>query len=135
MFIVRQYKEEDFNDVSRIIKEAFSIDKVKNIFDDNYLELVAELNNKVVGYLVISKIRNIVLDKYYYHVDYVCVDSNYQNMGIGRELMLEVDRLAIKNNIMYIELTSNKSREAAHHLYEKLGYEKRDSFIFRRTIW
>ena len=47
------------------------------------------------------------------------------------ERVLEVAR---KDKALYIELTSRKDRVVAHHLYEKVGFEKRDSYIYRRTL-
>lgn len=49
-------------------------------------------------------------------------------------MMDKVLEIATDNNALYIELTSRAERVAAHHLYEKCGYLKRDSFIFRRTL-
>ena len=48
--------------------------------------------------------------------------------------MDKVLEIATANDALYIELTSRKERVAAHHLYEKCGYERRDSVIFRRTL-
>ena len=54
--------------------------------------------------------------------------------GIGYMMMDKVLEIASNDKALYIELTSRKERVAAHHLYEKCGYEKRDSVIFRRVL-
>lgn len=134
MIGVREYMMTDYFDVSRIIKEAFDVEKVNVNPDNNYKELVGVVDDKVVGYLVLTKVLDLVKGRPYYLVDYVCVDSAYRNLGIGYMMMDKVLEIASNDKALYIELTSKKERVAAHHLYEKCGYEKRDSVIFRRVL-
>ena len=134
MIGVREYMMTDYFDVSRIIKEAFDVEKVNVNPDDNYRELVGVVDDKVVGYLVLTRVLDLVKGRPYYLVDYVCVDSAYRNLGIGYMMMDKVLEIASNDKALYIELTSRKERVAAHHLYEKCGYEKRDSVIFRRVL-
>ncbi len=134
MIGVREYMMTDYFDVSRIIKEAFDVEKVNVNPDNNYKELVGVVDDKVVGYLVLTRVLDLVKGRPYYLVDYVCVDSAYRNLGIGYMMMDEVLEIASNDKALYIELTSRKERVAAHHLYEKCGYEKRDSVIFRRVL-
>lgn len=134
MIGVREYMMTDYFDVSRIIKEAFDVEKVNVNPDNNYKELVGIVDDKVVGYLVLTRVLDLVKGRPYYLVDYVCVDSAYRNLGIGYMMMDEVLEIASNDKALYIELTSRKERVAAHHLYEKCGYEKRDSVIFRRVL-
>lgn len=134
MIDVREYRITDYFDVNRIIKEAFDVEKANVNPDDNYTELVGVVGAKVVGYLMLTKVLDLVKGKPYYLVDYVCVDSSYRNLGIGHRMMDKVLEIATDNNALYIELTSRAERVAAHHLYEKCGYLKRDSFIFRRAL-
>ncbi len=134
MIDVREYEMTDYFDVSRILKEAFDVSKANVNPDDNYKELVATIDNKPVGYLVLTKVLDLVKGKPYFLVDYVCVDSNYRNLGIGYKLMDKVLEIASSYDGLYIELTSKRERVAAHHLYEKAGYVRRDSFIYRRVL-
>ena len=134
MIGVREYMMTDYFDVSRIIKEAFDVEKVNVNPDNNYEELVGVVDDKVVGYLVLTRVLDLVKGRPYYLVDYVCVDSAYRNLGIGYMMMDKVLEIASNDKALYIELTSRKERVAAHHLYEKCGYEKRDSVIFRRVL-
>lgn len=134
MIGVREYMMTDYFDVSRIIKEAFDVEKVNVNPDNNYKELVGVVDDKVVGYLVLTRVLDLIKGRPYYLVDYVCVDSAYRNLGIGYMMMDKVLEIASNDKALYIELTSRKERVAAHHLYEKCGYEKRDSVIFRRVL-
>lgn len=130
---IRNYKETDLDSVNFILNEAFNV--TKNNFDgDNFHEVVACIDGKVVGYLLLTKVLNPVKDKYYYLVDYVCVDSNYRGYGIGKKLISYAEDIAKKDNAMYLQLTCSYSREAAHKLYESCGFIKRESDIFRKEI-
>ncbi len=134
MIGVREYRMTDYFDVSRILEEAFGVTKANVNPDNNYKEYVAVVNDVVAGYLVLTRVLDLVKGRPYYLVDYVCVAKSYRNLGLGQLLMERVLEVARKDNALYVELTSRKDRVAAHHLYEKVGFEKRDSYIFRRTL-
>lgn len=134
MIGVREYRMTDYFDVSRILEEAFGVAKANVNPDNNYKEYVAVVNDVVAGYLVLTRVLDLVKGRPYYLVDYVCVAKSYRNLGLGQLLMERVLEVARKDKALYVELTSRKDRVAAHHLYEKVGFEKRDSYIFRRTL-
>lgn len=131
--IVREYQKNDLDDVNIILSEAFNI--TKNNFDnENFKEVVVEIDNQVVGYLLITKVYNPIKEIYYFIIDNVCVLSSYRGLGIGKKLMEYVDIIAKEENISYIILTSSYKRVAAHKLYERCGYVKRESNIFKKEI-
>ena len=134
MIGVREYRMTDYFDVSRILEEAFGVTKANVNPDNNYKEYVAVVNDVVDGYLVLTRVLDLVKGRPYYLVDYVCVAKSYRNLGLGQLLMERVLEVARKDKALYIELTSRKDRVVAHHLYEKVGFEKRDSYIYRRTL-
>jgi ribosomal protein S18 acetylase RimI-like enzyme len=131
---VREYRMTDYFDVSRILEEAFGVTKANVNPDNNYKEYVAVVNDVVAGYLVLTRVLDLIKGRPYYLVDYVCVAKSYRNLGLGQLLMERVLEVARKDKSLYVELTSRKDRVAAHHLYEKVGFEKRDSYIYRRTL-
>ena len=134
MIGVREYRMTDYFDVSRILEEAFGVTKANVNPDNNYKEYVAVVNDVVAGYLVLTRVLDLVKGRPYYLVDYVSVAKSYRNLGLGQLLMERVLEVARKDKALYIELTSRKDRVVAHHLYEKVGFEKRDSYIYRRTL-
>ncbi len=134
MIGVREYRMTDYFDVSRILEEAFGVTKANVNPDNNYKEYVAVVNDVLAGYLVLTRVLDLVKGRPYYLVDYVCVDKSYRNLGLGQLLMERVLEVARKDKALYVELTSRKDRVVAHHLYEKVGFEKRDSYIYRRTL-
>ncbi len=133
MVEVRNYKEEDLNKVNLILMEAFSHEKT-NFNDANFKEIVALCDNTVCGYLLLTKVLNPIKNKYYYLVDYVCVSSEYRGNGIALKMLEYAENVAKKDGAMYLQLTCSYSREAAQKLYEKAGYEKRESNVFRKEL-
>ena len=130
---IRDYNEADLERVNEILKESFDVEK-KNFNDSKFHEIVACVDNKVVGYLLLTMVNNPIKDRFYYLVDYVCVDSNYRGLGVGKRLLQYAEDIAKDDKAMYLQLTCSRFREAAHKLYESSGYIKRDSDIFRKEL-
>lgn len=130
---VRKYNKEDFSRVNEIILESFGYER-KDISSDMAHEFVACIDEIVVGYLILNEMIDIIKDKKIYHIDYVCVDPNYRGKNIGKAMMDYVIEFAKENGGSRIELTSNPTRVAAHKLYEKCGFIKRDTDVFRKEL-
>ena len=131
--IVDYYKEEYLDDINKVLKEAFNIEK-SNFSGEEFKEIVAIVDNKAVGYLLLTRVLNPIKNKYYYLVDYVCVLSNYRGLGISDKLMKFAEDIALNDDAMYLQLTCGTQRVAAHKLYERCGYIKRDSDQFRKVL-
>lgn len=125
-------------DLSILIKEAFdiNIDKldVKKALLNNVMFLCVFDNKKIIGTVMITKKYDPVKGISSYYLDYVSVLKSYQNRGIAKSLLLEIEKMAVLENISYIELTSNKSRENARKLYLSNGYVIRDTDVFCKKI-
>ena len=131
--IVRDYRNDDLDDVNCLLKESFSIEK-RNFQDLCFREIVIEMDDKVVGYLLLTRVLNPIKNKYYFLIDYMCVSENYRRKGLGRKLLDHVYEIAKGENAMYLQLSCSYFRVAAHHLYKSCGYFKRESDIFRKVI-
>lgn len=130
---IREYKDSDLDSLNIVLKEVYNIEK-KGQKNNNNIELVAIYKENVVGYLVINKLYDNIKNINYAHINYVCVLKKYQNNKIGYNLLKKSIEISKTNNISYIELTSNKQRLIAHHLYEKIGFQIRDTNVFRKEL-
>ena len=130
---VRMYEKKDLEGVNKILGEAFSA-KREDFEGEEFKEIVAVFDQKVVGYLLLTRVWNPIGKRIVYYVDYVCVDSEYRGHEIGRKLMDKAYEIAKENGAKYLQLTCSHFRVAAHKLYEKCNYVKRDSDIFRKEI-
>ncbi|MCU7725143.1 GNAT family N-acetyltransferase [Actinoplanes sp. KI2] len=64
-------------------------------------------------------------------IEDVVVDSAARGQGVGAALTREAVRLAEMDGARTVDLTSRPSREAANRLYERLGFQLRDSKVYR----
>ncbi|KAI8388039.1 putative acetyltransferase [Radiomyces spectabilis] len=65
------------------------------------------------------------------HIEDVIVDVNWRGKGIAKRLLEEAIRFAKYQNAKTIDLTSRPEREAANRLYQKVGFVKRDTNVYR----
>jgi ribosomal protein S18 acetylase RimI-like enzyme len=64
-------------------------------------------------------------------IEDVVVSENYQNRGIGKKLLLSALKQAKKIGAKEVNLTSNPKRISANFLYQKLGFEKYETNVYR----
>src|SRR5689334_8754558 len=64
----------------------------------------------------------------------VIVDPGMRGKGIGEALALEVIRLAREAGASDIALTSNPRREAANRLYQRIGFKKWETNVYRLDL-
>ena len=67
-------------------------------------------------------------------VEDVIVDEASNGHGIGRQLIDAMLEQARELGCKTVDLTSRSSREAANHLYRKVGFEARDTNVYRFTL-
>jgi len=64
-------------------------------------------------------------------IEDVVVDESQRGKGIGQELTIFAVIFAGSLNAESVELTSRPSRIAANKLYQKLGFIKRETNVYR----
>jgi GNAT superfamily N-acetyltransferase len=69
-------------------------------------------------------------------LDEVVVDTAARGKGVGEALVRASLEIGRKNGAQVAELQSGKgpAREAAHRLYQRLGFKIRDTAVFRVTL-
>jgi len=67
-------------------------------------------------------------------VEDVVVDASARGQGVGAALTAEAVRLAREAGARTVDLTSRPSREAANRLYERLGFARRESVVYRYAL-
>ena len=143
--VIRYYCNEDFEMVKSILINSFpeingllenSLISYKNLdLDKNkYIQLVAEVDSKIVGYLLASWIFDPVVMKKNMWIDYVCVHESYRGKGVAKKLLLRIEEIAKDENVMFLQLTSSRFRHGARKLYTDMGFSIRESDIFRKVL-
>lgn len=64
-------------------------------------------------------------------IEDVVVDSAVRGRGVGEALSREAIRIARSRGARTVELTSRPSREAANRLYKRLGFQLRETNVYR----
>ena len=67
-------------------------------------------------------------------IEDVIVDEASNGRGIGRALTEAMIDRARQLGCTTVDLTSRPSREAANHLYKKVGFEIRDTNVYRYPL-
>jgi len=67
-------------------------------------------------------------------IEDVVVDEAARGQGIGEALVLEGIRLAEAAGARAVNLTSRPDRAAANRLYQRLGFERRETNVYRLEL-
>jgi ribosomal protein S18 acetylase RimI-like enzyme len=67
-------------------------------------------------------------------IEDVVVDEAVRGRGVGEALTLEALRIAAQAGARTVDLTTRPSREAAGRLYERVGFTRRDSRLYRYSL-
>ena len=67
-------------------------------------------------------------------IEDVVVDSAYAGRGISYDIARYALDLARRHGAKTVDLTSRPSREAANHVYKKLGFEQRETNVYRFSL-
>ncbi|MBV6402822.1 MAG: hypothetical protein CNIPEHKO_03137 [Anaerolineales bacterium] len=63
-------------------------------------------------------------------IEDVVVDEHYRNKGIAKAMMTRAIELARAAGADNISLTSNPKREAANLLYQRIGFQRRETNLY-----
>ena len=92
--------------------------------------LLARLDGAVVGMLVLVLFRLPTGMRAW--IEDVVVESAARGGGVGEALTREALRRASAAGAVTVDLTSRPSRAAAVRLYERMGFERRETGVYRR---
>ncbi|HEX3752595.1 MAG TPA: GNAT family N-acetyltransferase [Streptosporangiaceae bacterium] len=134
--VIADISDEDLTAVNRLIPQLsrsappLTGDALRQIvsWDGNYL-LIARDGDRVVGMLTLvtfpipTGLRAWIED--------VVVDEAARGQGVGAALTEEAVRRARAAGARTVDLTSRPTRQAANRLYERLGFELRETNAYR----
>lgn len=147
--IIREYKTEDRQDFERCLLEASQEEysrqpeyweetnsQVVSAYFDSLLKdtsdnkgkiFVAEVDNKVVGYVVVtldSQNSPDIRIKKFGHVNDIAVLSEYRSHGVGAELLKATEKFVKDAGLKWMYLRVSVGNRAVS-FYEKNGYTKK----------
>jgi ribosomal protein S18 acetylase RimI-like enzyme len=94
--------------------------------------LIARADGRIVGTttLIIFRIPTGIRA----WIEDVVVDESARGRGVGEALTREALRIAGQAGARTVDLTTRPSREAAGRLYERVGFARRESRLYRYTL-
>jgi ribosomal protein S18 acetylase RimI-like enzyme len=95
------------------------------------LLLARDERGRVVGSLTLALFRIPTGVRAW--VEDVVVDEAVRGTGVGSRLTTEALRRAEAAGARTVDLTSRPSREAANRLYRRMGFEQRETNVYRWT--
>lgn len=91
--------------------------------DPNNELIVVELNGKIVGTMQLTFIPSLSFQgSMRMQIEAVRIDRRYRGHGLGQKMVQWAIKQAREANCRFVQLTTNKTRKAAHHFYERLGF-------------
>jgi len=94
--------------------------------------LVARIDEAIVGMTTVAVIR--VATGTRASIEDVVVAETHRGHGIGEALVREAIATAQSQGARKVDLTSRPSREAANHMYKKLGFTLRETNVYRYDL-
>lgn len=136
--LAKSVNDDLFAAVNRLLPQLSSaappsIEELQAIVDDPDTGLfVAKLDGVVVGMLTLVLFRIPTGVKAW--IEDVVVDDNARGRGVGEALNLAALDEARARGVKGVSLTSRPSREAANRLYQRIGFTRRDTNVYRYDI-
>ena len=115
------------------IKEIFDYDIDTNAIEQlikNNKVLVIKKNSRIIASATLEERFEYIKNKRYYYLAYLGVVKEYRREGYASKIFDEIETLAHKNNIDYVELTSGNQRRVAHYFYKSKSFKIKDTTVF-----
>lgn len=105
-------------------------EKLANIIKSDFSHLlIATENNEILGMLTLVIFRIPTGVRAW--IEDVVVGESSRGKGIGLSMVQSAIQLSKENGAKTVDLTSRPSREAANSLYQKAGFQKRETNVYR----
>ena len=140
MVLIRKIQEEDYKAAAMIWREVIDVpvsdEDLAQIYrkmaaDDRCFTYVAEADEKIVGLVTGVCVPAIPFPNGYIKMNGLGVIPEYRHRGIGRKLLMQVEKEAAQRQVSRIGLATGMGRTEAHAFYERMGYRK-TSFWYRK---
>jgi ribosomal protein S18 acetylase RimI-like enzyme len=107
-------------------------DMMSLLNDKNIIVTVVKDDEKIVGVATLYIIPKI--GKTVAYIEDVVVSSAYRGQGLGEKLIREVIEVAKSRNVRSVGLTSRPAREAANKLYQKVGFIRKETNVYKLAL-
>lgn len=109
--------------------------------DDNLKEIIGQEHTHLFFLKVDDTVAGMLTTGIYYSptgskawIEDVVIDEHFRGKGLSKQLMLHTIRFLKTRNIAQVMLTSKPARIVANQLYQKLGFEKKETNVYRMKL-
>ncbi len=139
----RTAARDDFASVYRLLGQLwpnleFDLDRMRGVYERGLASgnddmLVAEDGGDIVGFGAMAIKNSFWQQARVAYITTLVVDESRRGEGIGKSLVDALTDRAKQSGCRRIELDSGFHREAAHKMYEHIGFGKR-AYLFSKEI-
>ena len=137
---VKRFNKKVFRAVQRLLPqldpvvEPIKKDQLKSLIrsKNSHLFFAVTDDKEIAGMLTATVYLIPTGTKYW--IEDVVVDEAYRGRGIGKELMVHAMEFAGSTGAKSVDLTSRPMRIAANKLYKELGFELRETNVYRYSL-
>lgn len=132
---ITNFSEKEFITVQKLVK-ILTNDNT-NLSKDLYIQIIEDSNSHlflayeeedIVGMITVGTYKSPTNSKAW--IEDVVIDDRYQGKGLGKKMLVQALEFIKLLDIGVIMLTSNPSRIAANKLYQKMGFENKDTNVY-----
>jgi len=105
---------------------------VQKVMESGFIFTARDGLGNILGMASLIPARKLFA--YFGTVEDVIVDEKMRGLGLGKKLTNKIIEKAHALQLKYLDLTSGPQREAANGLYQSMGFEKRDTNVYRMKL-
>lgn len=144
MITIREVTKGDLNDLCRLYEELMdqptNYEKMVEVFDiiqakGDYHVLGAFKDGVLAGSVMGIVCQDLVGEcRPFMVIENVVVSDRFRRLGIGKQLMMNIEAIACEKNCSYVIFVSGGQRKEAHAFYEKLGFKDEKVEGYRKHL-
>jgi ribosomal protein S18 acetylase RimI-like enzyme len=119
-------------DLGHPIEEADVRRNLETLSAAGMRPLVATIDREVIGMCGLSLMVTVHRDAPVGRISVLVVAEEHRGRRVGALLVAEAEARLAARGCRIVEVTSNQSRERAHHFYEELGYQRTSHRFMKR---
>ncbi|WP_145025744.1 GNAT family N-acetyltransferase [Paenibacillus sp. Y412MC10] len=144
MITIREITKADLNDLCRLYEELIdqptNYEKMEEIYEvmqasGNYHILGAFKDGVLAGSVMGIVCQDLVGEcRPFMVIENVVVSDRFRRLGIGKQLMINIEAIARERDCYYVIFVSGGQRKEAHAFYEKLGFKDEKVEGYRKHL-
>lgn len=135
--ILKTAKKKDLEKINNLLQQLDSssvkirLNNLKEILSQKNLFFIVakDFQQEIVGVIILIFFKTI--SGFHARLEDLVVDEKQRGKGLGKKLLNTAIKLAKKLKVSHIDLTSRPERKTANYLYQKFGFYKRKTNVYR----